>query len=375
LHRALVALLSRKPPEFEGALAEIENEEMYSTGSPDAALAKSFLETAKVLRGNAPVPAVEAKVGDADSFKAFALLLCGLKDFELREFAQAQQQLEQFIAAQPVGPFAWIKDYNALAQKYLDDCRLYLAWKAQPKNGGSAKELAVSLANLRALEKKLQIRGALADQLQAEEKQMASQLSSREKSENEIRERQRRELIEKESPAWKAMVSAYRQKVGVYDFAGARDAIAKAQFSEPSLKESQENLAKKAQWLADWKARFIEDLNRLGFAGTISDVTGLQYTAIKRASPSRLSVMTPYGPTELDWRKFSPKTLLAIANSLIKKIPAAVAADREWLSAVFANETGQAEAARFLAKAAADAKAEYRDYLPLIAPEPADKAP
>jgi hypothetical protein len=182
-------------------------------------------------------------------------------------------------------------------------------------------------------------------------------------------------LIEKESPAWKAMVSAYRQKVGVYDFAGARDAIAKAQFSEPSLKESQENLAKKAQWLADWKARFIEDLNRLGFAGTISDVTGLQYTAIKRASPSRLSVMTPYGPTELDWRKFSPKTLLAIANSLIKKIPAADAAGRERLSAVFANETGQAEAARFLAKAAADAKAEYRDYLPLIAPEPADKAP
>jgi hypothetical protein len=85
--------------------------------------------------------------------------------------------------------------------------------------------------------------------------------------------------------------------------------------------------------------------------------------------------MTPYGPTELDWLKFSPKTLLAIANSLIKKVPPADAGDRQWLSAVFANETGQPEAARFLATAAANAKAEYRDYLPLIAPERVDKAP
>ena len=73
------------------------------------------------------------------------------------------------------------------------------------------------------------------------------------------------------------MLAAYRQKVGVYDFVGAHDAIAKAQFSEPSLKESQENLAKKAQWLVDWKAHFIEDLNRVGFSGAISDIGGLQY--------------------------------------------------------------------------------------------------
>jgi serine/threonine protein kinase len=375
LHRVLAALLDRKPSEFEGALAEIENEGMYSTTSADTPLAKFFLETAKALRGKAPVPATAAKVSDADSFKAFALLLFGLKDFELKDFAQAQQQLDEFVAAQPVAPFAWINDYKAIAQKYLDDCRLYVAWKAQPKNAGAAKELATSLANLRALQKKLQIGGALADQLQVEEEQMASHLSSLEKSENETKERQRRELIEKESPVWKAMLSAYRQKVGVYDFAGARDAITKAQFSDASLKESQQSLAKKAQWLVDWKARFIEDLNRVGFVGAISDVTGQQYTGIKHASGSRLSVKLPFGAAELDWVKFSPKTLLAIANTLIQKAPVADAADRQWLSAIFANETGQPEAARFLAKAAANAKAEYRDYLPLIAPELVNKAP
>ena len=375
LHRALAALLSQKPSESEGALAEIENGGMYSTKTADVPLAKFFVETATALRGNASIPAVEAKVGDADSFKAFAFLLFGLKDFELKDVDQAQQHLDQFIVAQPVAPFAWIKDYKAIAQKYLDDCRLYVAWKAQPKTAGNASELKISLANLREIQKKLQIRGALADQLQVEEKQVASQLSDREKSENEIKERQRRELIEKESPGWKAMLAAYRQKVGVYDFVGAHDAIAKAQFSEPSLKESQENLAKKAQWLVDWKAHFIEDLNRVGFSGAISDIGGLQYTGIQRASASRLSAKLPFGATELDWVKFSPKTLLAIANTLLKKAPPAEVADRDWLSAVFASETGQPEPARFLAKAAADAKPEYRDYLPLIAPQSVDKAP
>ncbi|MEP6685986.1 MAG: protein kinase [Verrucomicrobiota bacterium] len=375
MHRALAALLSRKSSEMEAPLGEIETDGVYSTAPAEAPLARFFLETAKALRRNTPVPAVEGKVSDADSSKAFALLLFGLKDFELKNFAEAQKQLEQFIGAQPVAPFVWIKDYKAIAQKYLDDCRLYAAWKAQPKNAGNTKELSVSLANLREVQKKLQIRGALADQLQAEEKQLASDVAGREKAENEIKERQRRELIEKENPAWKAMVSAYQGKVKAYDFAGAADAINKAQFSEPSLKESQANLAKKAQWLIDWKADFIEDVNRGGFSGKIFDITGLEYTGIKHASSSRLNVSLPRGMSELDWTKFSPKTILAIANSLIKKAPPADAADRQWLSAVFAAETGQPAEARFLAKAAADAKAEYRDYLPLIAPEPVDKAP
>ncbi len=375
LHRVLVALLSGKPAESGDALAEIENAGVYSTASGDAPLAKFFLETAKALRSNTPIPAGETKVGDAESFRAFALLLFGLKDFELKDLAEAQRQLEQFISAQPSAPFAWISDYKVIARKYLDDCRLYVAWKAQPKKAETTEEVKTNLTNLREIQKKLQTRGALADQLQAEEKQTASDVASREKTENEIKERQRRELIEKESPGWKAMLAAYRQRVGVYDFAGARDAIAKAHFSETSLKESQENLSKKAQWLVDWKAHFIEDLNRVGFTGAISDVGGLPYTGIKHASEARLNLMMPHGSTELNWTRFSPATLLAIANWLIGKLPAAEAADREWFSAIFANETGQPEPARFLANAAARAKPEYRAYLPLIIPETGAKSP
>ncbi len=54
-----------------------------------------------------------------------------------------------------------------------------------------------------------------------------------------------------------------------------------------------------------------------------------------------------------------------ISSSFIKG-GAADLAHRQWLCAVFASETGQADAARQLAQTAAEAKPEYAAQLPLI---------
>jgi hypothetical protein len=43
--------------------------------------------------------------------------------------------------------------------------------------------------------------------------------------------------------------------------------------------------------------------------------------------------------------------------------------ERPWLTAIFARQTGQAEAAKELAQKAADAKPEFRDLLPRYFPE------
>jgi hypothetical protein len=57
--------------------------------------------------------------------------------------------------------------------------------------------------------------------------------------------------------------------------------------------------------------------------------------------------------------------VLAISTSFIQpKTPDA--ADRQWLCAVYANATGQADAARQLAEAAAQSKPEYRDQIGLL---------
>src|ERR1700719_3521679 len=72
-------------------------------------------------------------------------------------------------------------------------------------------------------------------------------------------------------------------------------------------KEKQKQLdqaaQKKPQFVAEWKNKLIDDLNRRHFAGTIVDVGGAQYTGIASATPDKLTMTLPYGSTVIDWAR------------------------------------------------------------------------
>jgi hypothetical protein len=122
---------------------------------------------------------------------------------------------------------------------------------------------------------------------------------------------------------------------------------------------------KKSQWLADWKKTLINDLNRKQFSGAIVDTAGAEYTGVTSADNQTVALKLAYGIARVPWSKLAPKTLLTISTSFIRS-NAPDAADRQWLCAVYANATGQADAARQLAEAAVQSKAEYRDQIDLL---------
>jgi hypothetical protein len=93
----------------------------------------------------------------------------------------------------------------------------------------------------------------------------------------------------------------------------------------------------------------------------------VQYAALEAASAQNLALKVPYGTVQAPWEKLAPKTLLAISTSFIKP-NAPDAADRQCLCAVFANETGQTDAARQLAESAAKSKLGYRAQIELLVP-------
>jgi hypothetical protein len=96
------------------------------------------------------------------------------------------------------------------------------------------------------------------------------------------------------------------------------------------------------------------------------EVRGAKYTGAAKADDTRITFkLPPYGTIDLEWVKIPPTTLLAMSTSLIHA-NAPDAADRQWLSAVFAAATGQAEAAHSLGEAAAKTKPEYREQLKLL---------
>ena len=95
------------------------------------------------------------------------------------------------------------------------------------------------------------------------------------------------------------------------------------------------------------------------------DTSGAEYTGVTSADNQTIALKLPYGIARVPWSKLAPKTLLSISSSFIEP-NAPDAADRKWLCAVYANATGQADAARQLVEAAAQSKPEYREQIDLL---------
>ena len=157
-----------------------------------------------------------------------------------------------------------------------------------------------------------------------------------------------------------AALASYKEQVALYDFAEAAEAIKNVRLSDASLKRAKETAEKKAQWLIDWKDDLMKDLNSTHFSGALAGRSGEQYTGIAGATDKSLSLKLRYGIARVTWTELSPRALLNVSTSFIQPT-APDAADRQWRCAVFASETGQAEAARQLADAATKTKPQYRD--------------
>jgi hypothetical protein len=165
-----------------------------------------------------------------------------------------------------------------------------------------------------------------------------------------------------EIASWNGALASYKEQIALYNFAEASEAIKKVRLSNASLKGARETAEKKAQWLIDWKNDLMKDLNSSHFSGALTDRSGEQYMGIAGATDESLSLKLRYGIARVTWAELSPQALLNVSTSFIQPT-APDAADRQWRCAVLASETGQAEAARQLADAAAKADPQYRNQI------------
>ncbi len=182
-------------------------------------------------------------------------------------------------------------------------------------------------------------------------------------------EEERKKTRDLEAASWNAALSSYKERVALYNFADAVEAIKNTRLSDASLKSAKETAEKKGQWLVDWKNDLIKDLNDTHFSGALADRGGELYTGIAGATDKDLSLKLRYGIARVTWAELSPQALLNVSTSFIQPT-APDAADRQWRCAVFASETGQAEAARRLANSAAKTNSQYRDQISALLATP-----
>jgi hypothetical protein len=134
------------------------------------------------------------------------------------------------------------------------------------------------------------------------------------------------------------------------------------------LAERDEEL-QRARWLLEWKTKLLSNINGTGFGGAVNDIHGVRYDGpVRRATARKFELKTRYGSVMTDWLNLSPQMLLTMSTAFIRPAVSDIP-ERQWLSAIFAAQTGQAEAARNLANKAAASRPDFRDLLPRFFPE------
>src|SRR5437588_760448 len=129
LEAAYKKLTGREETQAREAFLAVQNAGPKGFAKEDVDLANFFLATSKTLLAPAAIQSSSVSVKGPGSPEVFALFPFALKDIEQLDIQNATQLLDQFLKAQPSGKFAWIAELKPIAQKYLNDCRFYLAWK------------------------------------------------------------------------------------------------------------------------------------------------------------------------------------------------------------------------------------------------------
>ncbi len=331
LNQAVAALLDQQESLTRQALHEVEN---AGTGNfSDASLGAFLRDTAKLANLHSTVALSDVPDHAA---KPFALFLLGLTDVQLGRFNDAEALLKAFVASQPPQSLAWISEYKPIARKYLADSQAILAWREQHRSAKSMTELRNALSSLQDLIAQLQKNTAISAEALLAQKTLVARLR------------------DAEMPRWNATLESYRRLAAIYDFTGAASAIRKVKLTEPSLRETQRNCQNVADWLAQWKATLINDLNTHGYTGVVV-VSDTEYNEIAGATAGKLKMRVPYGIAEIQWLKVPAPTLVTVSSSF------ATDADRQWRCGVFAWAFGQTNAARQLFDAACSAKPSYKE--------------
>jgi hypothetical protein len=349
LNQAVAALLDQQDPIMHQALHEVEN--AGSTNFTDPSLGTFLLDTAK--RANARSSVALSDVPDHPA-KPFALFLLGLTDVQLGRFNDAEALLSSFVGSQPPQTLSWIGEYKPIARKYLADSQDILKWRERYGSAKTMSEITRALSRLQDMIGRLQKNTAISAEALLSQKTLAARLRDLEAPNKSAQGKQHRDLLAHETPQLTTALRRYQQFVSKYDFTGAAAVIGKLSLTEPSLRQMQSNYQNAADWLVEWKATLINDLNLYGYNGAVF-ANNIQYSGVAGATADRLRLKTPYGVAETDWLNVAGPSLLRISGSF------AIDADRQWRCGVFAWAIRQTDAAQKFLDAASSAKPSYRE--------------
>ena len=271
LHRGLVLLLVGKEPEARETFAEIEKRGRYSQDPGEDNISDFFLDTARLLAGAFSVQASEVREKYAKpNYEAIALLLFGLKDWQMGKFEEAGPLLTQFEHSTPQAPHQWIANYKDFASRYTDAYKEYQEVSKMLRTANSIEERKTAVATAKEARDKIAVKGRLATILDETIKTIEESITRQETEDN-------KKMADAEAADAKALEEMRAQTgplLAQLKFNDARAIASATLVKGEKAKIEQQNVLKSTEALTKFKARLIADINATPYTQPIRRKTG-----------------------------------------------------------------------------------------------------
>ena len=361
INKGLISLLQDNQSDARDWFKVVQERSHFSNDPSDSMLVNFFSKVGTTMQTGGPVTVSEGNKYALDSAEALAPLLFAFKDWSLSRFDDAGRLLGLYLASTPKEPFEWVADYKPIAQKYADDEAAYEKAAAAANAANTPADRAAALKQVQDLETR--IKGKLGAQLGRIEqmlKKKSAQLDAPYLQHLADEKQRDQGFLDDAKRKYTTYCADYR-------FEEAHAAVDAAAVTGSDAVQEKGRLLKKADWLRKFKAQLIQDINAYGYPNPIANRTGGRLPdGPKKATDEALLVQTQFGTLPFTWDTLPPTTILAMATVFAQNMAATApqqAAERQWLSGVFACEEGMARDGHTLLVQASQVKDEYKDQL------------
>ncbi|MEQ1852526.1 MAG: serine/threonine-protein kinase [Chthoniobacteraceae bacterium] len=343
----------------------------------DAKLVTFLTRLAAIGADKEKASPAEMEKFDKASYEAIAFLIVGAKRWNAGEFAAAVAAFRQFQQTTPTGESAWVGEYRPIVAPFLDDYGVYREIADAVQKADSAPE-AAEAALKRILEVRYKIRSAsLREKLTALESSSSEKVAAAVATAKAAMTEKQAELEATEEKLLTNIKLQVKDLSENYRFEEAAAAIGAVEVKLPRSIEERNLLAKRIEWLVQFKRQLISDLNTGGCTLPLQRKTGQQILGgVVRAAEDKLEIRVQFGSLPIAWSDLSPLSVLQMAGFYMQPtLPPAVLADRQWRAGVFCLFTQLFTEGQALMDAASAQNEEYKIHRALFFGQPIPEAP
>jgi hypothetical protein len=247
--------------------------------------------------------------------------------------------MRRFQKAVPAGEDTWVADYRPLITRYLDDYATYCdIEKDIKKNADTAPKIAdAALKKIPAARETLRSK-KLIEKLNALEAEAGDKVRSALAAADQAMKQKQAEAGAREEKLLTDAKLQIKTLCENYRFTEAAALIGTVDVKSDRGISERDLLAKRVEWLVEFKKHLIEDINSGGSTVPLVKKNGQKLLGTaSRADDQQLEIRVQFGVLPaVKWSDISALSILQMARTFMRPtLPQPALADREWQASVF----------------------------------------